>query len=404
MDFELPEDLITLQGAVAEFCRRRLSRGAEAYEQSGEFPLQPIREMGEAGFFGAPFPVDLGGSEAGFLAVSVIAEEISRLAPAYGYCMNMQSMTCPYTIYNWGSPDQVQRFVPELIGGEKIGMFALSEVGGGSDPANTIRTTARRKNDEYLLNGSKMWITFADAADVGVLFARTDPDAVPAHRGITAFIVEPKRFPGYSAQPIDLPGLSQALRSCAVYLDNFRVPVENRLGEEGEGFRIAMNALEYGRLTVTARLTGLAQAALDAGVGYARERVIAGRRIGEHQLVQGRIADATVVVEAARHFAWRIGWTLDKGLPSARIASRAKYFATQAARLAGDVAREVLGANALTAEYPVKRLNAYIDMLTIGEGSENVQRILIGKDALGLSNANRHPVRNRFADLVAKRR
>ncbi len=404
MDFELPGDLVTLRDAVAVFCRRRLSRDAETYEQSGEFPRPLVREMGEAGFFGAPFPADLGGSEAGFLAVAVIAEEISRLAPAYGYCMNMQSMTCPYTIYNWGSPGQARRFVPELIAGERIGMFALSEVGGGSDPANTIRTTARRKNDAYLLNGGKMWITFADAADVGVLFARTDPDAVPAHRGITAFVVEPKRFPGYGARPIDLPGLSRALRSCAVSLDDFEVPVENRLGAEGEGFRIAMNALEYGRLTVTARLTGLAQAALDTSIAYAGERVIAGRRIAEHQLIQGRIADATVAVEAARYFAWRLGWTLDQGRPSARIASRAKYFATQAARLAGDVAREVLGANALTAEYPVKRLNAYIDMLTIGEGAENVQRILIGRDALGLSDANRHPLRNRFADLIAKRR
>ena len=158
--------------------------------------------------------------------------------------------------------------------------------------------------------------------------------------------------------------------------------MENRLGDEGEGFKIAMNALEYGRLTVSARLTGIAQAALDASVAYANERFVGGGPIARHQLVQERIADATVAVEAARLMAYRIGWTMDQGRVSTRVASRAKYFATQAARLAGDVAREVFGGNALAAEYPVQRLNAYIDMLTVGEGSENVQRILIGEDAL----------------------
>lgn len=400
MDFDLPEELVALQDAVRTFCQRRLGDDAEAYEKSGEFPYELIHEMGQAGFFGASFPAELGGSEAGFLAVSIIAEEVSRYAPAYGYAMNMQAMTCPYTIYNWGSDEQAQRFVPGLIGGEQMGMFALSEAGGGSDPAGAMRTTARRDGDYYLLNGSKMWITFSHVADVGVLFAKTDPDAQPAHRGITAFIVEPKRFDGYSAQPIDLPGLSKTLRSCAVFLDDFKVPVENRLGEEGDGFKIAMNALEFGRLTVSGRLTGLAQACLDASIAYANERVVGGMPIARRQLVQQRIADATVAVEAARLMARRTAWTMDQARTSTRVASRGKYFATQAARLAGDVAREVLGGNALTAEYPVKRLNAYIDMLTVGEGSENVQRVLIGEDALGIKNATRHRMRNRFAGVV----
>ncbi|GAB3678938.1 acyl-CoA dehydrogenase family protein [Salinisphaera aquimarina] len=400
MNFDLPEEMVALQDAVADFATRRLTDDAEAYEKSGEFGFDLIRDMGEAGFFGAPFPAELGGSEAGFMAVSIIAEEISRIAPAYGYAMNMQCATCPYTIYNWGTPEQIERFVPGLIAGEKIGMFALSEAGGGSDPAGAMRTTARREGDYYVLNGSKMWITFSNVADVGVLFAKTDPKAEPAHRGVTAFIVEPKQFEGYSAQPIDLPGLSKSLRSCAVFLDDFKVPVKNRLGEEGKGFGIAMNALEFGRLTVSARLTGLAQAALDASIAYANERVVGGGPIARHQLVQQRIADATVAVEAARLMARRIGWTMDQGRTSTRIASRGKYFATQAARLAVDVAREVFGGNALTAEYPVQRLSAYVDMLTVGEGSENVQRVLIGEDALGIKDATRHTMRNRFVGVT----
>lgn len=400
MNFDLPEELVALGDAVADFSRRRLTDDAEAYEKSGEFAFELIRDMGEAGFFGAPFPESLGGSEAGFMAVSIIAEEISRVAPAYGYAMNMQCATCPYTIYNWGSEDQVERFVPNLITGKSIGMFALSEAGGGSDPAGAMRTTARREGDYYLLNGSKMWITFSHAADVGVLFAKTDPKAEPAHKGITAFIVEPKKFDGYTARPIDMPGLSKSLRSCEIFLDDFKVPVENRLGEEGKGFGIAMNALEFGRLTVSARLTGIAQAALDASIAYANERVVGGGPIARHQLIQQRIADATVYVEAARLMARRIGWTMDQGRTSTRIASRGKYFATQAARLAADVAREVFGGNALTSEYPVHRLQAYIDMLTVGEGSENVQRVLIGEDALGIKDATRHTMRNRFVGVT----
>lgn len=400
MNFDLPEELATLKNAVADFATRRLTDDADFYENKKEFPYKLIREMGAMGLFSAPFPEELGGSEAGFLAVSVIAEEISRIAPAYGYAMNMQCATCPYTIYNWGTEEQIKRFVPGLIAGESIGMFGLSESGGGSDPAGAMRTVARREGDYYVLKGSKMWITFSHAADVGVLFAKTNPNAEPAHRGITAFIVEPKRFDGYTAKPIDMPGLSKSLRSCEIFLDNFKVPVENRLGEEGEGFSIAMNALEYGRLTVSARLTGLAQAALEASIAYANERVVGGGPIARHQLIQERIADATVAIEAARLMAYRIGWTMDQARVSTRVASHAKYFATQAAQLAGDVAREVFGGNALTEEYPVKKLRAYIDMLTVGEGSENVQKILIGEDALGIKNATRHAMRNRFASLA----
>jgi isovaleryl-CoA dehydrogenase len=400
MNFDLPEELEMLRESVIAICEKDLIPGVKEYEERAEFCYPLIRKMGEAGLFGAPFPEELGGSAAGFQALSVISEEVARLAPGFSYAMNMQCATCPYTIYNWGTPEQGREFVPGLISGEKIGMFALSEEGSGSDPAGAMRTTARREGGVYKLNGSKMWITFSHAADVGVLFAKTDTQAEPVHSGITAFIVQPKRFDGYSAQPIDLPGLSKSLRSCAVFLDDFEVPVEQRLGEEGEGFSIAMNALEYGRLTVSGRLTGLAQACLDVARNYANERVIGGRPISKHQLIQERIADATVAVEASRLMARRIGWTMDQGRTSTRVASRGKYFATQTARLCADMVREVLGGNALTAEYPVVELKAYIDMLTVGEGSENVQRLLIGADSLGIKDAARHTMRNRFAGIV----
>ena len=267
-------------------------------------------------------------------------------------------------------------------------MFALTEPGGGSDPAGNMKTTARRQGDRYRLNGSKMFITFSDEADAGVLFAKTDPAA--GHRGITAFIVEPKRFKGYRADPVRMSGLSRAFRSCAVFLDDFEVPEENRLGQEGEGFKIAMTALEYGRLTVSARLLGLAQACLDAASDYAKTRMIRSGPIGGTQSVQHLIADMTVNVEAARLLVRRLGWTMDRGDPAGREAAQAKYFASIAARHAADAASEIFGGYALADEYPVRKFSGYIDMLNMGEGAPAVQRTLIAEDTLGFKDANRH--------------
>ena len=393
MDFTRPEEFNAIREAIARFIDTEWKPVAAAYEERAEFPYPVIEKMGAAGLFGAAFPEDLGGTDLGFLAVSVIAEEISRLAPELGYAMNMQAMTCPFTIYNWGTEEQIRRYVPDLIAGRKIGMFGLTEAGGGSDAAGAMRTTAKRDGDVYRLNGSKMFITFSHACDAGLIFAKTDPQAGP--RGITAFIVEPKTQPGFRADMIPMSGLSRALRSNALFLDDFPVPVENRLGEEGEGIKIALNALEYGRLTVSARLVGLAQACLDQAIAYAGERKVGGRTINRYQMVQQIVADATVMVDAARLMSWRIGWTMDQGERATRVASRGKYFASMAANKAAATMHEVYGGYALTDEYPCKKLKAYVDMLTVGEGTENVQRILIAEDALGIKDANRHPVRNR---------
>ena len=390
MDLSLPEEIGAVKETVARLVETEIAPAMPEYEARGEFPRPIIEKMGAAGLFGAAFPEALGGTDMGFLAVAVISEELSRLAPEYGYAMNMQAMTCPFTIYNWGTVDQAARFVPDLIAGRKVGMFALTEPGGGSDPAGATQTTARREGDGYRLNGSKQWITFADACDTGLLFAKTDPGA--GHRGITAFIVEPGSGSGYSANPIPMTGLSNCLRSSAVFLDDFAVPAANCLGAEGEGFKIALNALDYGRLTVTGRLVGLAQAALDAALDYARTRVIRGQLIGRYQMVQQQIADMTVEIEAARLMMYRTARAMDEGRPATREAAQSKYFASRAAKGAAQAAAEIFGGYALADEYPIKKFTAYINMLNVGEGAPNVQRVLIAEDALGFKDANRHPV------------
>lgn len=393
MDFAVSEDIHAIEELVHRFVESEIKPVINDYERSGEFPYDLIQKMGGAGLFGAAFPEQFGGTEAGFFAVAAISEAISRLAPEFGYAMNQQAMTCPFTILNWGTQAQVERFVPNLIAGRKIGMFALSEPGGGSDPAGAMQTTASRQRDIYRLNGSKQWITFANACDTGLLFAKTDPSA--GHRGITAFIVEPKRFPGYSAQPIAMSGLSNCLRSCAVFLDDFEVPVESRLGKEGEGFSIAMNALEYGRLTVAARLTGLAQACLDHSLIYSKQRIIRGRALGNYQMVQQLIADMVVNIQAARALTWRAAWAMQTGRASTRAAAHAKYFAGRAAKHAADSATEIYAGYALADDYGIKKITAYVNMLTVGEGTPNVQRILIAEDALGFKDADRHLTRAR---------
>ena len=402
MDFELPEEYAAITETVRRIVEAEIKPVIGAYEASGEFPYSIIRKMGEAGLFGATFPESLGGTDAGFFAITAISEELSRLAPEFGYALNQQAMTCPYTIFNWGSDAQIERFVPDLVAGRAIGMFALSEPGGGSDAAGAMKSTARRHGDVYRLNGSKQWITFANACDTGLLFAKTDPAA--GHAGISAFVVEPKRARGYSAHPIAMSGLSNCLRSCAVFLEDFEVPEENRLGAEGEGFKIAMNALEYGRLTVAARLTGLAQACLEHAITYCKERVIRGKPLGEYQMIQQLIADMAVNIPAARALTWRAAWAMETGRPSTRATAQAKYFAGNAARHAAQAMADIYAGYALADEYPVKKIAAYVNMLTVGEGTPNVQRILLAEDALGIKDSDRHPVRNRARGHLSRDR
>jgi alkylation response protein AidB-like acyl-CoA dehydrogenase len=379
--------------SVERFVAQRVAPVIRDAERNRRFPRDIVAGMGEAGFFGAAFPEEIGGAEADFVTVAATAETISQLRPEFGVTMNAQSMTCPLTIFNWGTSEQILQFVPDLISGRKIGMFALSEAAGGSDALGSMQTLAVRKSDRYVVNGSKMWITLADQCDAGLLFAKTDPNA--GHHGVTAFIVEPKRFRGYRADPIDMPGLSPLVRSCAVFFDDFEVPIEHKLGEEGEGFKVAMSALDYGRLSVAARLTGAAQACFELARNYARERVVGGRPIGRYQMVQQQIADMAVEIAAARLMTRQTALLMDARLPARRAASHAKYFAGQAAKRAAQSASEIFGGYALSAEYPLGYYSAHVAMLCTGEGPPNVQRVLIAEDALGWKDADRHPPKRR---------
>jgi isovaleryl-CoA dehydrogenase len=259
-----------------------------------------------------------------------------------------------------------------------------------------MHTRAVRDGDVYRLNGSKMFASMANETDVGVLFAKTEPDA--GHRGVTAFIVEPKKYPGFEARPVEMHGLSRALRTNAVFLDDFIVPVENRLGEEGEGFKVVMQALQAGRITVAAKALGVARACLEDAVRYANERMVRGAPIGKFQMIQSDIAEMTVAIEASRLMVYEAARRMDAGLPANRISAIAKYHASQTAKMCADKGQQVFGGYGLATEYRISWLKAYADLFFTGEGTANVQKILIAEDALGYKVADRHHGAGKFRD------
>lgn len=381
MDEMLPDEIRVIRDSVNRFMETEVNPVMDGFEERGEFPRDLVKKAGDAGFYGCVFPESVGGTDLGYVAATVVSEELARNDVRFAACNNQQGSTCPQCIYAGGSVEQVMKFVPPLLAGETIGMMALTESGGGSDALGNMKTTAVRDGDVYRLNGSKMFASMANETDVGIVLAKTDLDA--GVKGVSAFIVEPKKYLGFDARPIDMHGLSKALRTNAVFLDDFVVPVENRLGAEGDGFKIVMRALQPGRVTV-------ARACFEDAVRYANERELRGKPIGSFQMIQSDIAEMAVAIEASRALVYKVAQYLDADLPSNRIAALAKYHASQTVKMVADKAQQVFGGYGLALEYRVSWLKSYADLFFTGEGTANVQKTLIAEDALGYKVADRH--------------
>jgi len=393
----LPEEITPIRDSVIRFMEREVVPVMDDYEARLELPRDLIRKAGAAGFYGSVFPESVGGTSVGYLAATVILEEISRLDVRFACCSNQQSGTCPTSIYLAGTPEQIRKYVPRLIAGEVIGMMALTEASGGSDALGNMLTTAKRDGNVYRINGSKMWASLGNECDAGLLLAKTDPSA--GAKGVTAFIVEPKKYPGFTAKPIDTMGLSKSFRTSALYLDDFVVPVENRLGEEGEGFKIIMRGLQSGRAVVGALALGIARACYEDALRYANERMVRGSPLGRYQMIQSDIAEMAVAIEASRALVYQTAQYMDAGLPSNRLASIAKYHASQTAKLCADKAQQIFGGYGLATEYRISRYKCFADMMFTGEGTANVQKILIAEDALGYKLADRHHGRTGLREI-----
>lgn len=396
MDELLPEEIGAIRETVNRFMEVEVNPVMDDFEARGIFPRDLVKKAGATGLYGSVFPESVGGTDMGYLVASVISEEMARNDVRFSACINQQSSTCPQCIYAGGTVEQVMKYVPPLLAGETIGMMSLTEPAGGSDPLGAMKTTAKRDGDVYRINGSKIFASMANETDVGVLLAKTDPDAGAS--GVSAFIVEPKKYPGFDARPIEMQGLSKALRTCAVFLDDFVVPAENRLGDEGDGFKIVMRALQPGRVTVAAKALGVARACFEDAVKYANERELRGQPIGKFQMIQSEIAEMAVAIEASRALVYEAAQCMDADLPSNRIASLAKYHASQTAKMAADKAQQIFGGYGLAVEYRVSWLKSYADLFFTGEGTANVQKIVIAEDALGYKVADRHHGRTGLRD------
>jgi glutaryl-CoA dehydrogenase (non-decarboxylating) len=384
----LPDEVGSIRLAAREFCERVVRPLVAEHEAAHQFPRDLVRQIGELGFLGAAFPSDAGGSGAGFLAHAVVCEELTREWSSLRALFNMNGMTCPMTILKWGTAEQRERLVAPLIRGELVGLFALTEPDVGSDVAG-ITTRADRAGGCYVLNGSKTWITHATVFDVGVVLARTG-SVESRHRGLTALVIE-RSMRGITAVEIPKMGHHGSPTGTLTFED-VRVPVANRLGAEGDGFKIAMQALDRGRLSVAAGAVGVAQACLDESIRYARARRQFGQEIGQFQMVKDKIAQMAAAAETARLLVHRLAALFDAGEQPTYEATLAKFVAGEAAVLSASLAQEVHGAYGYSEEMPVARLYRDAKMYQSGEGTANVLKLVIANHQLGYKRAGRRQI------------
>lgn len=387
MDFGLSKEHEMLRKAVYEFAAKKIAPFADQWDRDHYFPYEEvIRPMGDLGFFGTVIPEDYGGEGMGWLAAMIVTEEIARAASSLRVQVNMQVLGCAYTIFTYGSEELKRKYVPGLCSAELLGGFGITESDAGSD-VMAMTSTAEDRGDHWLLNGSKTWISNAAIADVLIYYAYTDPSA--GSKGLSAFVIEPKKFSGVKTTYLDKLG-SHSSPTGEVFLDNTRVPKGNILGNPGDGTRIVFGSLNQTRLSAAAGGVGLAQACLDEVTQYCNQRKQFGRPIGQFQMNQDMVAQMAVEIDAARLLVYKAAWRKDQGkLNNGLDVAKAKYFAGEVAHKCAHYAMRILGAYGYSTEYPVARYYRDAPTYYMVEGSANVCKSIIAQDQLGYRKANR---------------
>jgi alkylation response protein AidB-like acyl-CoA dehydrogenase len=369
-----------LRETAREFGDREIRPYVRDYDRDERFPVEIVRKCGELGWLGAVLPEEYGGSGLDWVSFAMLIEEISRACHIVGLALSFPSGLAGGGIFRYGSEQQKADFLAPLARGETFAGAGVTEPGSGTDVAN-MATTCKRDGDEYVINGSKAWISMIDVADWFLTFATVDRSL--GRRGICAFIID-KDTPGLSVNPYKNKLGFRPLTSGDLVFDDVRVPAERMVGEEGDGYKVAMAAVETGRLSVAARAVGVAQASLEASVSYAREREVMGQEIGRYQLVQQMIADMVLGTEAARHFVRKLADQRDTGnFDVRREASEAKLYATDVAMQASTAAVQIHGAYGVSDEYPVARLFRDAKVLQIIEGNNQLHTAMVAEYALG---------------------
>jgi len=380
MDFSLTQEQRLVLHTAAAFAEKEVipRRKQEAFDR------RLVATMGEIGLFGCAFPFSMAGSQTGFLAHSVVCEEISKADSGLRPLFNLQAMTVPYTIMEWGTPEARAKYVRGLVQARLLGCTCFSEPDVGSDIAS-ITTRIIREPGGYRIEGTKTWISNGTVADVAVVYCTSDPSL--GRKGLCAVVVDTSQ-PGWSAR--EIPKLGDRSSPIAeIVLDGVRAPEENLLGGWGQGFLVAMTALDRGRISVASGAVGISQACLEASIAYANERVQFGRPIRDFQMIKQIIADMVTYTEAARLLVRRAAWLNDQDKPFTREIAIAKYFAGEAAVRAAGWAMEIHGGMGYSLELPVEKFYRDAKLYQIGEGTANIMRLLIADDALGVKKANR---------------
>ena len=383
MDFSLNSEQKVLRDTVRHFMETEMRPVLRAYEREEKFPAAELRKLGELGCCGMLIPDEWGGAEMDTVSYAVMLEEVARVCASTAVTLSVTNSVVAVPVWKFGTEAQKKKYLPRLARGEILGSFCLTEPQAGSDAA-AIQTRAVRQGDSYLLNGTKSWVSSGGQTGIYVVFAKTDPAA--SAKGITAFLVEPT-FPGFRvARYEDKMGL-RISKSAELSFDNLCVPVENRIGEEGQGLKIAFEALDGGRVGIAAQSVGIAQAAFETSVKYAKQRRAFGKTISEFQAIQWMLADMQTEIEAARGLLYYAAWMRDQGAsfaPSRRSAqaSRAKLYASEMGNRVCAKAVQIHGSQGFSRESDVERYYRDARVLTIYEGTSEIQRTVIARELL----------------------
>ncbi|MGD8306161.1 MAG: acyl-CoA dehydrogenase family protein [Ignavibacteria bacterium] len=375
---ELTEDQLAIKNTIREFAESKIKPVVMEYDETQKFPMEIMKELGELGFLGIIFPEEYGGAGLGYVEFEIIIEEIARVDPSLALSVAAHNGLCTNHIFSFSDEELKKKYVHDLATGKKIGSWGLTEPFSGSDAA-ALKTVAEKDGNHYVLNGTKNFITHGANGETAVVMAITDKDA--GKKGISAFIIE-MGTPGFSAGKKENKLGMRSSETSQLILENCRVPAENIIGEEGMGFIQAMKILEGGRISIASLSVGLAQGCLDESIKYSSEREQFGKPLSAFQATQFKLADIQTNLEAARLLTLRAAYMKDKGVPHTKEAAMAKLFASEIAEKAASEAVQIHGGYGFVKDYPVEKFYRDVKLLTIGEGTSEIQRIVIARDLL----------------------
>jgi butyryl-CoA dehydrogenase len=381
LDFQLTDEQRLIADSAREFCDREIAPRVRDNDRAGRFDRELASKLGEIGYLGAPVAEEYGGRSLDYLGYGLIVEQVGRVDSSARTVVSVQTSLVCGSIERWGTEEQKREWLPRLCSGEALGCFALTEPDFGSDAAS-LRTRAKKTDSGWSITGNKMWISMGNVADLALVFAQTDPEK--KHKGLACFLV-PTATGGYSSQEIHGKLGLRSSDTAEISLDEVEVPDDAMLGEIGDGFKVAMSALDNGRYSVAAGCVGICDGCVDASVAFAKERKQFGVPIASFQLVQELIADMVVRRDAARLLVWRAGALKNRGVRNTVETSIAKYYATEAAVECANAAIQVHGGSGYVDDYPVERYLRDARVTTLYEGTSQIHKLIIGRDATGIN-------------------